>query len=108
MEEYVITLADGTEITATLNGGVYESEEEVTAETFEGNLDDVSYELDGQTVELGDCKGGFLCYEEDREVYQFIIMPLTEEEKTAKAIQQAMNDITDAVLEMSEIIYGEE
>lgn len=107
-EVYTITLSDGTQITAFLNADTWEKSEEVTPEMFEGKLDNVSYETPDGTVVLGECKFGLVGFEEDRQVWQFLLTPLTEEEKAAEVIRQAISDVSDAILEMSEIVYGEE
>lgn len=106
---YVIVLSDGTEINAFLNAGTWETAEEVTEEIFDGKLDNVSYLTpEGDVIDLGECKFGLIGYSDSREVWQFLLTPLTQEEKNANLIRQAISDVSDAILEMSEIVYGEE
>lgn len=107
MENYTIILSDGTEIPAYLNAGTWESSTEVSEDMFEGKLDDVSYTTpEGDTVELGECKFGLVG--KHKKIWQFLLTPLTQEEKNAELIRQAISDVSDAILEMSEIVYGEE
>lgn len=106
---YVIVLDDGTEVDAFLNASTWETAEEPDESMFEDNTENVSYRTpEGDTVDLGDCKFGMIGFSESRQVWQFLLTPLTADEKAAKIIQQAMSDISDAILEMSEIVYGEE
>ena len=50
-----VFLDDGTVIVATLNMNTFESDTEVDEEVFKDNISDVSYEENGEVVELGEC-----------------------------------------------------
>ena len=104
---YKIHLDDGTVIEATLNANTWESEEEIDPEVFEGNTTDVSYETDEDEIaELGDCNFVFMGEYDGK--WMFGLNPLTEEEITKKELNQTIDDLMDAILEMSEVVYGGE
>ena len=104
---YEIYLDDGTVVEANLNANTWESETERSQDVFEDNISNVSYKTpDDEIVELGECD---LVWMSERDgIWRFGLNPLAEEEKLRKLLNQAINDISDAVLEMSEIVYGGE
>lgn len=103
-----ITFGDGTQIQADRNGDIFRTKTKMTEEFFNDNiLSEVSYVMeDGEERDFGECRYTFWGLVDKK--YEFAITPLTREEKSAKLIQQAISDVSDAILEMSEIVYGEE
>lgn len=103
-----ITFGDGTQIQADRNGDIFRTKTKMTEEFFNDNtLSDVSYVMeDGEERDLGECRHTFWGLVDKK--YEFAITPLSPEEKATKLIQQAISDVSDAILEMSEIVYGEE
>lgn len=109
MENYIISLSDGSEIAANLNGSIWETSTEISDETFNNKTNNVSYTTpDGDVVELGECETVILGYIKNRKIWQFVISPISREYKIFREIQDAISDVSDAILEMSEIVYGEE
>lgn len=82
--DYKITLGNDTEIMANLNGNTWETNERITEDTFTGGLESVSYEFDGDTVELGEVALVFMG-NHDNEVW-FALNPLTDAEIAAQRI----------------------
>lgn len=104
-----ITFGDGTTLLADRNGDVFRTESEIDERFFtDERLSDVSVEMvhGADEIFLGEC--GYNFWGLVDEMYEFALTRLTQEQKAAKIIQQAMSDISDAILEMSEIVYGEE
>lgn len=103
-----LTFGDGTQIQADRNGDIFRTKTKITEDFFsDDTLSDVSYVMeDGEERHLGECRYNYWGLSNKK--YEFAVTPLSSEEKTAKIMQQAMSDISDAILEMSEIVYGEE
>ena len=103
-----LTFGDGTQIEADRNGDIFRTETKITEDFFsDDTLNNVSYVMeDGEEWHLGECRHTFWGLVDEK--YEFAVTSLSSEEKAAKIIQQAMSDISDAILEMSEIVYGEE
>lgn len=103
-----LTFGDGTQIQADRNGDIFRTKTKLTEDFFNDNkLSDVSYVMeDGDERDLGECRYDFWGLVDKK--YEFAVTPLTPEEKSAKLIRQAISDVSDAILEMSEIVYGEE
>lgn len=103
-----LTFGDGTQIQADRNGDIFRTKAKMTEEFFnDDTLSNVSYVMeDGEERNLGECRHTFWGLVDKK--YEFAVTPLSSEEKAAKIMQQAMSDISDAILEMSEIVYGEE
>ena len=103
MFDYTITLDDGTEVKANLNMNTWESDTEPNDALFEGNTSDVSFTTpEGDVVELGECKylKGTLLYG----LWTFFLIPLTEEEKRIKKLNQQIADVEDALCELAEML----
>ena len=97
MPDCKIILSDGTKVNARLNMNTFESDVEILEEVFEGKLDDVSYEVEGETVELGECN---LVYCGERGgVWRFSLKPLTAAEKVAKEVEQQRADLDYIAME---------
>lgn len=103
--EYTIVLGNGTEIRANLNANTWETDEQITESTFEGGLDGVSYEYDGETIELGDVKLVFIG-ESEGEVW-FGLNPLTDAEKKEKELLAVIEDLNDQITEIQEALIEE-
>ena len=103
-----MTFGDGTQLEADRNGDIFRTKKKITEDFFnDDTLKNVSYVMeDGEERNLGECKSSFWGLIDKK--YEFAVTSLTPEEKTAKIIQQAISDVSDAILEMSEIVYGEE
>ncbi len=103
-----LTFGDGTQVQADRNGDTFKTKTKIEDDFFNDNtLSNVSYVMeDGEERELGTCKHNYWGLKDKK--YEFALSPLSQEEKAAKLIQQAISDVSDAILEMSEIVYGEE
>lgn len=107
MNNCTIFLSNGNEINAVLNGTTWYSSNEITEDAFENGLDNVSYiTSDNEEIILGECNLIYRGYYEG-EGWSFCLNPLTDIEKQENLIRQSISDISDAILEMSEIVYGE-
>ena len=107
MEECTIFLSNGNELNARQSMTEWYSDTEITEDIFEDGLDDVSYVTpDGNEVRLGECGLIYHGYSEESG-WSFCLYQLSTEEKNNKLIRQAISDVSDAILEMSEIVYGE-
>lgn len=105
---YTIILGDQTELTSlALNGNNFISDQIITDETFEGNLDHVIIRGENGFQEFHDMV--LLANRIIDGKSWFIIAEKTEEMKREERIaeleaQNAM--LTECLLEMSEIVYG--
>lgn len=95
-----IFLDDGTEIIANLNMNTFESDTEVDEEIFKDNISDVSYEENGEIVELGECVLVYGGLQGDK--WLFCLNPISVEEKTAREIARQRSDI-DYILIMEDL-----
>ena len=85
---------------ANLNMNTFESDTEVDPEVFNNNISDVSYEENGEVVELGECTlvyGGLQAGK-----WQFCLNPITEEERMKLALAKNAADI-DYIMIMEEL-----
>lgn len=103
-----ITFGDGTTVNANRNGDVFRAKKKITEDFFtDETLKEVSYVMeDGEERDLGECNYNYWGLVDG--MYEFALSSLTPEEKAANLIRQAISDVSDAILEMSEIVYGEE
>ena len=95
-----VFLDDGTVIVATLNMNTFESDTEVDPEVFNDNISDVSYEENGEVVELGECTlvyGGL-----QGGKWQFCLNPITEDERMKIALAKNTADI-DYIMIMEDL-----
>lgn len=103
MSDYTIILSDGTEVKAHLNMNTWESVAEPDDALFENNTNEVSYITpEGDTIELGECK-----YRKGihfNGAWTFFLVPLTEEEKRIKMLNQQIADVEDALCELAEML----
>lgn len=109
---YKITLADGTELeNLTLNGNTYISAEPVTAEMLnEEALKKVTIlEIpeDGEPIETIISHAKYDTIMHDSDGYHFVLWGESPEEKKIRELQETNDMLTECILEMSEVVYGE-
>lgn len=112
MSKYTITLNDGKQLDdLTMNGSMFVSQTEVTAEDFSAEaLESVTIvETDDAgdttetTMENAICDG-IIHWPEG---WLFNLRQLTTQEQQVKDMEGQIDMLTECILEMSEIIYGE-
>lgn len=100
--EAIITYADGTEMTVEKNGNCYIVAEEPS---FPSDLSTVTVESEDGNVEYHDAII-IECANVDGR-YWFTFIEENPMDKTIRELTEANDMLTECILEMSEIVYGE-
>lgn len=106
---YQIKLTDGTIIMAELNASTWETDDDISEKMFtDENLTTILIkDIDsGETETLHNYRLSNLFEFNGRNA--FCINPIPESEIEKNELNVTINDITDAVLELSELVYGGE
>lgn len=106
---YQIKLTDGTIIMAELNATTWETDDEISKDMFtDENLTTITIrDIESSEIEVyHNYRLGNIFELNGKSA--FCLLPIPEEELEKQELNSTLDDITDAVLELSELVYGGE